>query len=116
MKSLIWGGLILGAVFLAVLSDTVATMWAKGDNKFSFYLPILFALGPLVFISFGLVTTKSGLAIASATVNSLLAISSILVGLIYFGEWEKISYLQLFGITLALLGIIFMIIPQQSQS
>ena len=104
---------IIIAVAIAASADFVATIWANSQNKFSIYLGLIFVLGPLVFFSFGLVTTKTGLAMASGIVNSLLVLTSILIGLFYFGEWEKISSGQLIGIFFAFIGILLMLFTKK---
>ena len=100
---------IAAAVALASLSDSVSALWAQGENKFSIYFFLLLLLGPLMFISFGLVTSKVGLAIASGVVNSLIVVTSILVGLFFFGEWSKISPSQYVGMVLAIVGTVLML-------
>jgi hypothetical protein len=109
MGNLFWYLAIIGAVTMAALADSVGTLWANSENKFSIYLLLIFILGPLVFISFGLITTKTGLAIASGVVNSLLVLTSISIGLLFFGEWSKLSFLQYTGIAFALMGIVLML-------
>lgn len=109
MKNILWILAIIGSVGIAALADSVSVLWVKGESKISIYLLFLFFLGPLVFITFGLVTTKSGLAIASGVVNSLLVLSSISVGLFIFGEWSRISILQYIGMGLAVAGIALML-------
>lgn len=109
MKNFVWAMAIMGAVAIAALADSVSTLWANGNNRFSIYLLLIFLLGPLVFISFGLVTTKVGLAITSGVVNSLLVLTSISIGLFVFGEWNKVSFLQYVGMAFAITGIIFML-------
>ncbi len=109
MKNILWVLAIISSVGLAALADSVSVLWAKGESKLSMYLLFLFLLGPLVFITFGLVTTKSGLAIASGVVNSLLVITSISIGLFVFGEWSRISVSQYIGMGLAIAGIALML-------
>lgn len=109
MKNAIFWFAIIGAVAIASLTDSVSALWARQPSKFSIYLLYLLILSPCVFIAFGLVTTKVGLAITSGVVNSLLVLSTILVGLFIFGEWSKISMLQYAGMALALCGIVLML-------
>ncbi len=109
MKNILWVLAIIGSVGIAALADSVSVLWVKGESKFSVYLLILFLLGPLVFITFGLVTTKSGLAVASGMVNSLLVLTSISIGLFVFGEWSRISAFQYVGMIFAITGIALML-------
>lgn len=97
--------LIFGAVAIALLANSVSAIWAAGDSKFSLWLVAVLLISPLVFISFGLLTTKLGVSITSGTIDSLLTVSTVLVGLIAFGEWHKISIWQGFGLVLVLTGM-----------
>lgn len=116
MKNILWFFAIIGAVAIAALADSVSTLWAKGENKFSIYLFLIFILGPLVFISFGYVTSKVGLAITSGVVNSLLVLTSMSIGLFIFQEWNKLSTFQYIGMLFALIGIILMLFFPKIQS
>lgn len=100
---------IILAVALASLADSVSTLWAQGSSKFSVYLLLIFLLGPVVFIAFGLVTARVGLAITSGVVNSLLVLSSMCIGLFLFGEWSRLSVMQYVGMAFAIVGIILML-------
>ncbi len=100
---------IIGAVSIALFCNSISTIWAKGDSKLSLYLLILIFISPLVFITFGLVTERVGLALTSGVVDSLLTISSIAIGLFFFGEWNKVSGYQYLGIFLAIAGIFLMV-------
>ena len=108
-NTFLWWLAILGAVALAALADSVSTLWARGDNKLSIYLLLICLLGPMVFLSFGLVTTRVGIAITSGVVNSLLVVTSILIGLVIFGEWNRVSLPQYVGMGLAVAGIVLML-------
>ena len=63
---------------------------------------------PIVFLSFGLVSAKLGLAVGSAVIDSLLTISSIALGLILFGGWRDVTLAQWVGMGLAVAGIVLM--------
>ena len=99
---------IIGAVFIALLANSISAVWASKENKFTIWLLPVIIISPIVFITFGLVTSKLGLTISAATIDSLLVISTILVGLFLFHEWNTISLYQYIGISLAAMGIIFM--------
>lgn len=109
MQTILWWLAVVGAVALAALADSVSALWARGDNKLSVYLVLILLLGPMVFVSFGLVTTRVGLAMTSGVVNSLLVLTSISIGLFAFGEWSKVSTLQYVGMALAVVGIVLML-------
>jgi multidrug transporter EmrE-like cation transporter len=97
------------AVAIALSANSVSALWAKNENRYSLWLLLLVVLSPFVFISFGLVTGRMGLAITSAVIDSLLTISTIIVGLVFFKEWDKISTAQYVGMAFAIIGIFLMI-------
>lgn len=98
---------IIGAVAIAVLANSISAIWAGKENKFSIWLLAIVLISPFVFITFGLVVSKlGGLAISSATIDTLLTVSTILVGLFLFREWSNVSIYQYLGIILSLLGIV----------
>ena len=100
---------ILTAVVVAVSANSISAIWAKQDSKFSPWLWAVVLISPLVFITYGLVTTRIGVALASSVIDSLMIIGSIMVGLFLFKEWDKILGLQYLGIGLALLGVLLII-------
>ncbi|MEK7668997.1 MAG: hypothetical protein AAB350_00180 [Patescibacteria group bacterium] len=99
---------VISAVLIALAANSISAIWASKENKLTIWLLLVVIISPFVFITFGLATTKLGLAVSSATVDSLLTISTILVGLFLFHEWSNVSLYQYFGMTLALLGIVLM--------
>lgn len=99
---------VIGAVSVAVLANSISAIWASKESKFTIWLLPLIIISPIVFITFGLVTSKLGLTISAGTIDSLLVISTILVGLFLFNEWNTMSPYQYVGISLAVAGIIFM--------
>lgn len=100
---------IIGAVAIALLGNSISAIWAKSDEKFSLWLLAILIIAPMVFILFGVVTSKIGLAISSGVIDSLLTVSSVLVGLIVFQEWQRVTVLQYLGMALALAGIFLML-------
>lgn len=109
MRILTWWLLVLGAVALAATADAVSALWARGESKLSMPLAFLFVLGPLVFVTFGLVTTRVGLAITSGVVNTLLVVTSMAIGLFFFGESARLSFAQYLGMAFAVTGIVLML-------
>ena len=103
----IWA-LILGNVALALTANATATIWAGRENKVSVLLVMILIVSPIVFLSFGLVSAKLGLAVGSAVIDSLLTISSIALGLILFGGWRDVTLAQWVGMGLAVAGIVLM--------
>ena len=106
MKNLLY---ILVAVVVAVSANSISAIWAKQDNKFSLWLLAVIIISPLVFITYGLVTSRIGMALASGVIDSLLIVGTIAVGLILFKEWDKILGLQYVGMAFALLGVLLII-------
>ena len=99
---------IIGAVLVALTANYISAVWASKENKFSLWLLAVVIISPFVFITFGLITSKLGVAVTSGTVDSLLTISTILVGLFLFHELNSISLYQYIGMGLAFIGIILM--------
>ena len=67
----------------------------------------MLALSPLVFITFGRVTAQTGLASGSAIVDSLLTVTTVVIGLVVMQEWRKLSMDNFLGILLVLIGVWF---------
>ena len=105
MTKYTWVYVVL-AVVVALIANSVSTVWASKESRFNIWLIVLLIISPLVFITFGIVTAKFGLAVTSATIDSILTISSILVGLFLFGGMSNMLPVQWVGITLAVAGII----------
>lgn len=100
---------IIGAVGIAVTANTLAAIWAGQENKWwSLWLLAIIVISPLVFIAFGLVAEKVGLSVGAGTLDSLLVLGTILVGLIFFGEWGTLSVYQNIGLVSTVLGIILL--------
>ncbi|OGI66085.1 hypothetical protein A2647_01920 [Candidatus Nomurabacteria bacterium RIFCSPHIGHO2_01_FULL_40_24b] len=100
---------IIGAVVIAILANSISAIWASKENKFTtIWFLLLIIISPLVFITFGLVTHRVGLSVSSATIDSLLTVGTILVGLFLFNEWNNISTYQYVGMFLAIGGIVLM--------
>ena len=99
---------VIGAVLVALAANSVSAVWASKASKINVWLPVLIIISPLVFITFGLTTSKIGLTLSSGTIDSLLTISTILVGLFLFHEWSNMSFYQYIGISFSIIGIVLM--------
>lgn len=100
---------VIIAVMVALGANSIAAIWASKEDKFSSpWFWVLIVVSPLVFITFGLVTSRLGLSLSAGTVDILLSIATILVGLFIFREIGSVTTLQLVGMGLAVLGIVFM--------
>ena len=106
-KFYIWS-LVIGNVALALSANVVSTLWASKEDKFSILLLVVVVISPIVFLTFGVVSAKIGLAIGAATIDSLLTISSIIVGLFLFDGWRDTTLTQYTGLFLAVSGVALM--------
>ena len=97
---------IVLAVAIALGANALSTLWAESDNKWNWLLLAVILISPLVFISFGLVTSRVGLVVSSGTIDSLLTISTIALALIVFKEWDTVSLAQYIGIGFTITGIV----------
>lgn len=113
-KFRIWAYVIV-AVAIAVFTNSISAIWAEQDNRFSWWLLAVVVLAPFVFITFGLVTEKVGVAVAAGTIDSLLTISTVLVGLIFFNEWDELSLWQYIGLVSVLLGVVLLQFEHREQ-
>jgi multidrug transporter EmrE-like cation transporter len=103
-----WGLLGL-AVAVAALGNTVSTIWANQPNRLSPWLAAMVAISPVVFVTFGLVASRTGMAIAAGTVDLTLTLVTFAVGLVVFREWNRVSPAQYVGMALAVAGIALML-------
>ncbi len=104
---------VFAAVVLSTSVDALSTLaWKKQTWQF-FALTIVMA--PLTFLSFGYVGHKFGLSIASCLINSLMVLGPIIVGLIFFDEWKKMSLPMYFGMALVLLGITIIVLCKKDE-
>lgn len=108
MTLLITWGYIIGALLVALLGNSLGAVWASKPHWLNPWLLGPIIVGPFVFITFGLVASRVGLAIGSGTLDSLLTISTVLVGLVVFQEWGKLGPVQYAGLACVILGIILM--------
>lgn len=95
--------LILTNLVLALSANVLSTQWAASGMKISPFLLVLTIISPAVFITFGMVTSRTGLAVGSAVIDSLLTVGSVLLGLFAFGEWRDLSTQKCAGLLLAIL-------------
>jgi hypothetical protein len=100
--------LIAGNVALALTANAVATVWASRGGQINLLFVTLLVVSPIVFLSFGMVSARTGLAVGAAVIDSALTISSILLGLVVFGGWRDLSMAQYGGMALAVAGIMLM--------
>jgi hypothetical protein len=97
--------LIVLAVAIALGANAISTVWAKADDRFSIWLLALIVVSPIVFITFGLVTARTGLVVSAGTIDSLLTITTIALALFVFHEWQTVTSYQLMGVVCTIAGI-----------
>ena len=97
-----WIAVII-CVLLSTTVDALGTLWWKRQSWM--LAVVVIALSPLVFFAFGYVGNRFGLSIASSLTNSLIVIGPILVGLVLFSEWKKMSAPIYIGLLLIVIGI-----------
>ena len=100
----IWA-LIAINLTLALGANALSTHWAATGMKVSLQLAALITISPAVFITFGMVASRTGLAVGSAIIDSLLTAGSVLIGLFLWDEWHDLSALKSLGLVLAVSGI-----------
>lgn len=114
-KIIIWLYTI-GAVAIALFGNYLAATWAKQDEKFSLLFLAVILVSPFVFISFGLVTSRIGVAVGSGTIDALLTVTTVIMGLTLFHEWGRISSVQFLGLIFVIVGIALLQFSMKSQS
>ena len=97
--------LLVAAVAVAAMGNAASAHWANQPHKLSIWLLAIVLLAPLVFITFGLVAARTGLAVAAGTVDLSLTLVTFVIGLVAFGEWNRVSTAQYVGMALAVAGI-----------
>jgi multidrug transporter EmrE-like cation transporter len=106
-KVTVWFYILL-TVGLALFANSVSAVWGEQKDKFkSWWLVPVIILSPLVFVTFGLTANKIGVAISSATIDVILAVSTVFIGLIFFREWKQLSVYQYLGVGMTVIGVIF---------
>lgn len=96
---------------LAIGANAAGTTWAQAGLRINGTFLVTLVLSPLVFLTFGFVASRMGLAPASATIDTLLTIGSVLVGLVWFGEWSQMTPRHLAGLGLAISGVVLLHLP-----
>ena len=97
---------------LAIGANALGTTWAQGGMKPNLAFFALMLVSPLVFLSFGFVASRMGLASASAIIDTLLTVGTVAAGLIWFGEWQDMSLRSGIGLAFALAGIVVLNLPE----
>jgi drug/metabolite transporter (DMT)-like permease len=96
--------LILGAAALFTLCDSLAADWGRSDRARS--LVLVLAVGPVAYLLFGYLARHTPLALVSGYVNVTMAVGTMLVGVLVFGD--VLSARQWCGIGLAVGGLVLL--------
>lgn len=112
-NTLLWWGLIVVATIPFVLGDTLSKIWAEGGPWAWPAFAAIVVIAPIGYMLFGWMAKRSGLALASGLINSLLVLGTMLVGLVIMREWNKVTPPQYVGMALAFAGIILMLLFEQ---
>lgn len=99
-----WILMIALTVAFSTVCDTLSTMHAKGEAGWP-ALVVMIVLAPIVFYCFGRVGQRSGLSMASSITNSLVVVGPLIIGLLFRGEWKKMTPWQWIGMVTILVGI-----------
>lgn len=98
---------IIVTVGVALAANALAAKWGTEaqSNWLNPWLWPMLAISPLVFITFGLTASRTGLALGAANVDSMLTVVTVIFGLIVLREWKMLSLAQYGGLLFVLVGI-----------
>lgn len=94
---------VVGCAAVSTLADTLGTTY--WESRRPLHLIATIGLAPVVFVLFGYVGAKQGLATASGFTNSLIVAGPILVGLFLRREAQHMAIQQLLGLLFIFVGI-----------
>jgi multidrug transporter EmrE-like cation transporter len=107
MRFLPWLFLVV-CVVLSSGADTLGTLYWKKQHRM--LLLVVLLIGSLSYVAFGYVGHRFGLSIASSLMNGIIALVSILIGLIALAEWRKVPWPVYAGMVLIVTGILLVAI------
>ena len=87
---------------LFVLCDFLAAKWGKQQSMISLY--VLIPLAPFSYILFGYLNQKYPLAVVSAWVVLWICLSTVLLGIFYFGD--ELTGRQSAGLVMAVFAMV----------
>ena len=99
---------IVGALAVALTTNSVSAIWAEHENKFTWWLAAVILLSPFVFITFGLVTAKVGVAVGAGTIDALLTLGTVTIGLLFFKDHKNLRPIHYWGLLSICIGIVLM--------
>ena len=95
------------SILIFTICDSLSKMWGL-TMSFWPLLGIIIST-PAAYFLFGRVTRDTGLAVGSSVINAGNVVSAMIVGIIFFSEWERISTQQYVGMLCAIIGIVLML-------
>jgi drug/metabolite transporter (DMT)-like permease len=102
-------GMALGCAFLFTVCDSLCAAWAKRGARSA--LTAALVLGPFSYLAFAYVNTRLPLAVVSGWVNVTMAVMTMLVGLLVFGERDVLTSRQWVGCALAVVSLVLLLGP-----
>jgi len=103
-KNNLWMIVIL-CVACSATADTVSKSIMEGKDAWLLKV-IMVACAISTYIFFGTVASVKGLSVASSVTNGLVVIVPIIIGLVFLQEWKKISWWELAGMVVVVMGIL----------
>ena len=95
------------SILIFTICDSLSKMWGLTMSLWPL-LGIIIST-PAAYFLFGRVTRDTGLAVGSSVINAGNVVSAMIVGIIFFSEWERISTQQYAGMLCAIIGILLML-------
>lgn len=95
---------IFACASVFILCDSLSARWGQSgkDVIMHFVIP----LAPLGYILFGILNRHSSLSINSGLVNSVIVISTICIGVFFFGD--ELTVKQMAGLAMAVLAVVLL--------
>lgn len=94
--------LVLSCAAVFVICDALSAAWGKSGDPW--YLTLVFALAPLGYLLFGIINNTRTLSVSSGLVNSVIVISTVFIGIFYFGD--ELTIKQTLGLVCAVAAIL----------
>lgn len=95
---------VIACASVFIVCDSLSARWGHSgkDVIMHFVIP----LAPLGYILFGVLNRQSSLSVNSGLVNSVIVISTICIGVFFFGD--DLSFRQMMGLGMAVLAVVLL--------
>jgi drug/metabolite transporter (DMT)-like permease len=97
---------VLVAAGIAIATNYISSRWFSGELRLNSTFFLLMILSPLVFLTYGFVTTRFGLAVTAGIIDSLMVIGTVAIGVVFLRE--SLSIAQYIGVGFSILGVVLM--------